>query len=204
MAAEVGEGAVEAVGAAGFADVAAVEDEPMVGLGDDFRGDVADEFALSLERGFAAGGETEALADAEDVSIHGHCRLIPDNGKNDVGSLAPHSRERHQLVNIRGDLAAEFVNEPARHPNQRLGLVIRIRNGADEFKDLLLSGGGESFCRWKRLKEGGSDLINPLVSALGREDYRTEQLKRRGKIQLGFSYGHSLLKPSNYGVITLL
>ena len=58
-----------------------------MGLGDDGSGDVFDQLAFRLERVFAAGGEPEPFADAEDMGINRHGGLVPDDGADDIRGL---------------------------------------------------------------------------------------------------------------------
>ena len=100
-----------AVGFAGLADVAAVEDEPVVGDGKFVLGDVLDEFALGLEGGFAVVGKSDAVGDTEDVCVYGKGGFVEDYGGDDVGGFASYAGERYKFLHRVGDLALVFVQE---------------------------------------------------------------------------------------------
>ena len=71
--ADVAQVAFLAFGALRRADVAAVEEEPVVGEGDEFVGDMAHENLLHLVgRVVALVDEAEAVAEAEDMGVDGH------------------------------------------------------------------------------------------------------------------------------------
>ena len=67
--APLGQWAVWALWGAGSADVAAVEDEPVVGCGALFQGDVALEVLLHFKRGFAV-GEAKAVGNPEYMGVN--------------------------------------------------------------------------------------------------------------------------------------
>ena len=67
-------------------------------FGDDLRRDVSDELFLGLERVLAIRGQPEAFAEAEDMRINRHRRLVPDDGAHDVRGLASYALERLQLL----------------------------------------------------------------------------------------------------------
>lgn len=70
VAAVGGESAVGTMRGAGLADIAAVEKQPMVRLGDEVGGDIARQLVLGLAWRLAVGGQSEAFRDAEDMRIH--------------------------------------------------------------------------------------------------------------------------------------
>ena len=61
----------------------------MMSHGNEFLGDVAGQFALSLEGCAAIDGKSDAVGDAEDVGIDRHAGLVPDDRADDIGRLRP-------------------------------------------------------------------------------------------------------------------
>ena len=104
--AEVGEGALGAEGALGFAGVAAEEDEPVVGAGTKLRGDVALEVAFDGFGGLAL-REAQAVGDAEDVGVDGDDGLVVNDGGDDIGGLAADAGQAHQHIDVGGNGAVE-------------------------------------------------------------------------------------------------
>ena len=101
-----------------MADISSVQEKPVVGFGNDVGRDISDEGFLRLERVLAVGGETETFADAEDMGIDGHGRLVPNDGTDDVGSFASDSLKGLQVLDIIGYDAVVRGDESLRHGNQ--------------------------------------------------------------------------------------
>ena len=69
-----------------LAGVAAVEDEPVVGVEDEFFRDDFDQFVFHFAHVFSR-GEVHAVGDAEDVGIYGHRGLAEGGVEDDVGGF---------------------------------------------------------------------------------------------------------------------
>ena len=110
--------ALVAFGFAGLADVAAVKEKPVMRFWDDGRRNVFDEGFLRLQRVLAVGGEAESFADAEEMRIHGHCRLIPDDCTDHIRSFASYALERLQIVDIIRHLFVVDGYKTLRHQHQ--------------------------------------------------------------------------------------
>ena len=92
MLAQRGQAARVALGLAGDAGVAAVQDEPVVGDGDELAGDVTRELLLhTIGGGATRGDEAQAVAHTKHVGVDGKGGLAPHDGLDDVGGLAPHT-----------------------------------------------------------------------------------------------------------------
>ena len=85
--AEVGNEAFGAFGGAGGADVAAVEENPVVGVGEEFGRDAGEE-ALFYSFWGAALGKADFWGDAEEMGVYRHCALVENHIENDVGGFA--------------------------------------------------------------------------------------------------------------------
>ena len=109
----------------------------MVRLGDDGSGDMGGEHFLRLERVLTAGSESDTFADAENMRVHCHRRLLPDNGTNHVGRFPAHSRQLRELLNGIGHLSAKAFYEHACHAREVLRLAVRITHRTDITEDIL-------------------------------------------------------------------
>ena len=101
-----------------MADIAAVEQEPVVRLGNEVRGDIPDELSFGLKRVLAMGSKAEPFADAEDMRINGHGGLVIDDGTDHIGSLASYALQCLQLLDGVGHLAVIDLDEALRHSYQ--------------------------------------------------------------------------------------
>ena len=88
-----------------LADIASVEQKPVMGLGNDVGRDVLDQLFLGLQRVLAVRREPEPFADAEDMGVDGHGGLIPYDRADDVGGFTSDPLERLQVVYVIGHLA---------------------------------------------------------------------------------------------------
>ena len=77
--AEVLDGAGRAVGGAGGAGVAAVEDEPVVRDGDFLLGDVAGEDTFGVEGRLAVAREADTVCHTEDMGVNGQGGQLKDH-----------------------------------------------------------------------------------------------------------------------------
>ena len=109
-------------------------------LGDDIRRDVLDEGFLRLERVLAVGGEPESFADTEDMGIHRHGGLVPDDRTDDVGGFASDPLQGLQVIDIIGNDAVVYLDESLRHLHEMLCFRAGITDGLDVLKHLI--GGG--------------------------------------------------------------
>ena len=73
-----------------LAGVAAVEDEPVVGIEDEFFRDDFDQFVFHFAHVFAR-GEVHAVGDAEDVGVYSHRGLAEGGVEDDVGGFPPYA-----------------------------------------------------------------------------------------------------------------
>ena len=135
-----------------------------MGFGNDVRGDVFDQLAFRLERVAAIGGQAKTFADAEDVCVHCHGRLVPDDGANDIRGLASDALQRLQVVDVIGYLAVIGCNEALRHLDQVFGFGTGITDRFDVFEHLIVCRCGQGF----RCRVGGEESRRDHVHALVR------------------------------------
>ena len=79
---------------AGLASVAAMQDQPVMGIEGEFGGDGFYQGVLYRFRGFP-GGEARAVRDTEDVGIDRHGRLFISHIQYDIRGLSSDTGEFH-------------------------------------------------------------------------------------------------------------
>ena len=99
-----------AVWGAGGADVAAVEENPVVGVWEELGRDAGEE---ALFDGFGGGafGQADFWGDAQEMGVYGHCGLMENNVQYYVCGFAAYAGEGHELFTGRWDFAAKIRNE---------------------------------------------------------------------------------------------
>ena len=193
-----------AVGRAGGADVAAVEDEPVMSRRDIGCRDVTDELLLdAVGRGASVRDEAETVTDTEDMGVDSHGWLVPHDGLHDVGCLAPYAGQTYELVQRIGNLSSKVADEHACHADEMACLIVGIGYGLDVFENLLGRGGGHSFGGGVGRQKGGRHHIDALVRALRGEDDGREQTERGCIVQLRLGYGHRLAKVGQDACVSL-
>ena len=187
--------ALVAFGFACLADVATVEQQPMVGARDEFVGEMLGEFLFDSKwsRGLFV-DKSEAMGHAEDVGIDSKGGFVPDDSLNDIGSLSAHARQTYEVVEVVGHFAAEVLHEHLRHAHEVGGFGVGIRHTLDVFIDDFGRRCGHDLRRRKVCKERRRHEIDTTVGALCRQDDRTEQLKRILILQFRFDLRHRLQK----------
>ena len=119
-----GEGALGAFGASGLADVAAMQNQPVVCVQKILRGYAFQELLFHLDRILSFCKPCD-VADSEDVGINCHGGLSKGDVQYDIGSFAANTWEFFKLLARPGDLAMVLGGENLcrLHEVQGLGLV---------------------------------------------------------------------------------
>src|SRR6185437_13045619 len=94
------------------ADVAAVQDQPVVRMNEKFAGHAAKQRGLDLERG-GASGQAGSIGDAKDMRVDGQRRFAERDVQDDVGGLASDARQRLQRFTRSRYLAVVLLDEDA-------------------------------------------------------------------------------------------
>ena len=190
-----------AFGMAGHADVAAVQDKPVMGFVHEVAGNEFQQLLFGGQRRFGIDGKPYAGGDTEDMGIDGHIGLLIDDGGDDIGGFAAHAGQLHQLVDGHGHLAMKFVHQHIGHTDEVFGLVVGIGNASYQGKQLVEAGPGQVGGVGIALKQGGSGHIDPLVGTLGRKDDGYEQLVGIVVQQLRLGIGGMVLKIVDYKAV---
>ena len=161
-----------AFGIAGHADIAAMEDQPMMGDVDEVAGNEFYQLFFGGQGSFGAKGQADAGGYAEDMGIDGHIGLFVYDGGDDIGCLSAHAGELHQFIDGERDIAPEFRDQHPGHADQVFGLVVGIGYAFDQGEKVIEAG----FCKGLRgrifFEDRGGSHIDPLVGALRRQDDR--------------------------------
>ena len=138
---------------------------------DEVLGDILDECELCIKWGLGIGGQPDTIGYTEDVRVYRHRRAIEDDRGDDIGRLAPNTRELHQLLSLLGDFTLVVSDETLRHRDQVTCLSARITDTAHELEDVVYFGTCHYFCCGIFTEEARGDHIHSLVRALSREDH---------------------------------
>ena len=170
-------------GSARLADIAPVQDQPVMRAEQELGRDAAHQPVLHCAR-IGPGREAGAVADAEDMRVHGERRLAEGDVEHDIRRLAPDAGQRLERVAIGGHRAAMALEQQARQRGhvRRLGPPQPER--ADVLPDALgaeprhrrgVGGGGE---------QRGGRAVHPRIGRLRGEHDRDEQRERVGEGEL--------------------
>src|SRR5690606_16915735 len=120
--------AAPAFGLARLADIAAVQDQPVMGMEHESRRHLLLQSLFHFERGLA-GGEAGAVADAEEMGIHRGGGLLEPDIDHHIGGLAADAGQGCERLAILGHFAAMLVDEDLREGMDILGLAAKQAEG---------------------------------------------------------------------------
>ncbi len=112
----LGQKALVAQGFPGFADVPAMEDQPVMGCCEFFFRDVFHQLQLGLQRIFGSFGKPDPGSHPEDVGVDRHGRLVESYRSDHIGGFPAYAGKFLKGVDISGNLAAKILYEHLRHP----------------------------------------------------------------------------------------
>ena len=172
-------------GTLAFADVTPMKQEPVVGITQQFRWYIPDQFLFHFQwRISCLWHQPEPVADPKDMGIYRHCGLPECYGKHDVRSLASHSRQSHQGIHIVRHYAAIIADYLLRQLHEVTRFCVGVADALDVFQHLALPCPTHCFCIRIGLKERRGHHIDALVRALGRKDHSHQELELRLPRQL--------------------
>jgi hypothetical protein len=116
--------------AARLADIAAVQDQPVMRVAHVLRRNHAHPAQLDLERRLAR-RQAGAVGDAEDVRVDGHGRLAEGHVEHDIGGLAPDAGQRLQRFAVVPALRRHARRSALRQRDDVLRLVAKQADGLD-------------------------------------------------------------------------
>src|SRR5579859_934709 len=176
--AQVTNQAGRARGTRSLANVAPMQDEPVVRVAAEFLGHEFQQALFHLDH-VGSGRDAGAIGDAEDVRIH-RDRVLAERGiQNDVRGFAPDSGEAFEIVPVRWHFATEFFQQQRAGCEDIFGfravqadtLYVRRQSGFAEREDGLR--------RARRSKQPGGGKVHAPVGGLRRQDDRDQQFERR-------------------------
>ena len=148
-------------------------------------GDVLAQSHFYFIRGIrTVGHKAKTVTHTEDVRVDSKSSLSESHTEHDVGSLATYAGKARQRVERLRHFSPIVLHQHAGHGGKMPGFTVRIAHGADILEKSLGRGLGHFMSRRKCGEQGGSNHVDALIRALGRQHRRHEQLKRRSKMQL--------------------
>ena len=102
----------------------------MVRVDAEFGRDGLEQLLFHFQHGLA-GGEADAVGDAEDVGVDRHGRLAEGGVENHVGGLAPHAGQGFERGAVGGHLAAVLLDQHPAGGDEVLGLALVEADGLD-------------------------------------------------------------------------
>ena len=191
------------MGCACRADVAPVQDKPVVRHGKQVVRDVLLELQFGLQGRAGPAREPYARRDAEDMRIDRHHLLVPDDRPHDVGRLAAHTRQTLQRLEVARDLAPELRAEHPRHGGEAARLVVGVGDAAYVGVYIFGRSRGQSLRRRVGREECRRGHVDALVGALRREHHRHQKLVGILIVQLALGRRHVGREPLYDAVVSL-
>ena len=175
------------------ADIATVQQQPVVSVGNIVGRDVFHQFLFDLQRCVGRRrNESKPMAHAENVRIDRHRSASEPHGLHHIRRLATHARQFYQIVHIARHFTAEVAHHHPRHFHEVLRLRVRIAHAANILENLLRLSLGHRFRIGKSGEKRRRHLIDALVGALCAEQSCTKELESTAKLQLRCHHGHLL------------
>lgn len=125
------------------------------------------QLALYLDRVLASVCNSQASGDADAVRIADIGGLMVDIAQDQIGGFSTYARQGDQVFHCPGNFPVIVGDKPLRAGNHVPGFAIVKAAGVNVSSDLGRIGFREAFQCGKTVKQGGSDLIDPRISALG-------------------------------------
>ncbi len=160
----------------------------MVGVDGVFRRHALEQLLFHFQRCFS-GGQTGAVADAEDVRVHRHGRLTKTDIEHHIGRLAAHAGQGFQRFARAGYFTVELLHQNAAGLHQVLGLAAVQANGLDVALQSFQPQVQNGLRGVGNRKEFARGFVHPHVRGLGRQQYGCEQLKVAAVLQFGARLG---------------
>ena len=111
------------------------------------------------------------------MGVHGDGGLSEGVSEHDVGGLAPHARQGHELLAAARHPPLEALGEGLSDAEQMAGLGALEAQGPQDRLEVLAPGGSQGGGVGVALEELGGDRVDARVSGLGRQDGGHEQLE---------------------------
>ena len=178
------DGAAAALRHARQADVAAVQDQPVVRVVQVLRRHALEQLQLDRQRRLAR-RQAGAVGDAEHVRVDRQRRLAERHVEDHVGRLAAHAGQGLQRGAVARHLAAVLLDQEAAGLEQVLGLRAVQADRAHVRLDALGAQRQHALRRGRRDEQRARGLVDADVGGLRRQQHRGQQLEHAGVVQLG-------------------
>jgi CRP/FNR family cyclic AMP-dependent transcriptional regulator len=144
-------------------------------------------------------GPTEAPRQSPEMRIDRDSRDTECIAEHNIRSLAPHTREADQRIEVRRDVTSEVIAQALPDLLDRLRLLPEEPGGSDQSLQVPTVSRRVARSIGVLAEQSRRHLVDPLVSALRTQHSRDQQLQRRPEIQLAVRVGIGRSKFSEYG-----
>ncbi len=149
-----------------------------------FGGHTLQQFLFHFQRRFAW-GQAGAVAQAEDVGVHGHGRFTKGHVEHHVRCLAAHTGQGFQCLTVARYLSAVFLHQNAAGLQQVFGFVAVQADGVDVCLQPGLAQRQDFGRRVGHGKQFPRGFVHAYVRGLGTQQHSGEQLEHARILQLG-------------------
>jgi hypothetical protein len=137
-------------------------------------------------------GPAEAAGQPAEVGVDGDAGDVECVAEHDVGGLAAHARQLHEVLEAARDLPVVMLHQVGGELEQRLGLGAEEAQRPDDALEGLAVGGGHRASVGVGGEERGSHGVDPLVGGLRRQHGHHQQLERVVEVELAAGVGVGL------------
>ena len=194
IGAQVLDRAAPAFGSPRLADIAAVQDQPVMGMDAERRGRRLVQLEFDRQHRLAL-GQPGAVADAEDMRVDRE-GLLPEGGvEHHIGGLAPDPRQALERGAILGHFAAIVVDQHLRQRDDVLGLGVEQADRLDVLFQPLFAQLQHLLRRIDLGEQGAGRLVDADIGRLRRQRDRDDQRIGVAIFQLGLGMRVRLRQP---------
>ena len=149
----------------------------MVGIQQEFFGDVFHQFVLYLAHVFAFGNAC-AIGDAENVCVHGHCRLAKSGVQHHIRGFATDTRQAFQLGTGLRHFTTKLIEQDFTRGDDMGGFGAIKTDGFDGVAHFLFTQSQHRLRSGRHGIQHCRDFVHRHIGGLRRQQHRNQQLKR--------------------------
>ena len=129
------------------------------------------------------------------MGVHGNGRVSKGRVEDDVGCFSAHARQCLKVGSIFRNLAIVLVHQDFTGLDDVLGFAVKQANGLDVILQAFLAQFKNGLRGVGHREQFGRGLVNALVSGLGRQGHRHQELKRAAVVKLSGRTGIVFFQP---------
>ena len=126
------------------------------------------QFKLDLDR-ILLPGKLEQIGDPDDMGVHHDPRNMESGTQDDIGRFPANTGQLDQGFQIGGHFSPMLLQKHPGTGTHVPGFAVKETGGSHQFSQVFHGCSGHSPGSGIVFKEFGSDLVDPVVGALGRE-----------------------------------